>query len=83
MQAVQDTDNTLFQGCSANNAIIYYNQIINEWFDTSVSYIVHMGGQVVTAVAFGDKGTQLYVFNRYFFGTDTHGKYLVEFFFLK
>lgn len=43
-------------------------------YQTTVSNIVHMGGQVIPAVAFGDKGTQLDILDGHFLATDTPGQ---------
>lgn len=42
-----------------------------------------MAGQVVTAVSLGNKGTQFYILDRYFFTADTHRQDLFQFFLLK
>ena len=48
-------------------------------YQTTVSNIVHRGGQVIPAVAFGDKGTQLDILEGHFFATDTPGQDFFQF----
>ena len=79
MQAVEDADNALFQCSSPDDAVINNNQIIDMRYQTTVSNIVHMGGQVIPAVAFGDKGTQLDILDGHFLATDTPGQDFFQF----
>ncbi len=71
MQAVEDADNALPQRSTSDNAVVNNYQIIHMGYKASVSNIVHMGGQVVPAVSFGNKGTQLDIFDSHFLTTDT------------
>ena len=79
MQTIKNTDNALFQCSSPDDAVINNNQIIHMRYQTTVSNIVHMGGQVIPAVAFGDKGTQLDILDGHFFATDTPGQDFFQF----
>ena len=71
MQTVEDTDNALSQRSTPDDAVINNHQIIHMRYQTTVSDIVHMGGQIIPAVALGDKGTQLDILDGYFLATDT------------
>ena len=83
MQAIQNTDNTLLQRCPAHNTIIYNHQIIFKRNNTSVGYIIYVGSQIIPAVSFSNKSTQLNILDSNFFCTDTHRKNLFQLFFLE
>ena len=59
MQAVENTENTLLQGCTTHDTIVDDDEVIYMWLDASVGYIIYVTCQVVAAVALSDEGTQL------------------------
>ena len=78
-QTVKNTDDALLQGRSAHDAVVDNHQIILLRNKASVSDVVYVGGQVIAAVAFGNEGTQLDVFDSHFLTADALGKNLFQF----
>ena len=79
IQTVKDTDDALFQRCSPHNAVVYNHQIVYVRHQTSIRNVVHMSRQVIAAVAFGNKRTQLDVLYRHFLTADAPRKDSLQF----
>ena len=83
MQAIQDADDALSQGRAAHDTVVDHHQVIHERLNAAIGNVIDVGGQVVTAVALGDEGTQLDVFDRHFLAAHPHGEDLLQLLFLQ
>ena len=79
VQAVEHTDNALFERGSANNAVVNHHKIVLVRHNTAVSYIVHVRRQIVAGVAFRNERAQFYVFYRHFLKPNATGENAVQF----
>ena len=79
IQTIKNTDDTLFQRCSAHNAVVYNHQIVHMRYQASVCNVVHMSCQVITAVTFGNECTQLDILYRHLLAADAPRKDFLQF----
>ena len=70
LQTVQNTDDTLFQGRTSDDAVVNDDKIVLTRNKAAIRDVIYMGCQVISRVAFSDERTQLDVFYGYFFTSD-------------
>lgn len=70
MQTVENANDALFQGRAAYNAVINDDQVVFAGHKATISNVVHMCGQVISCIAFGNEGTELDIFDGNLFASD-------------
>ena len=62
VEAVEDADDAAAEGGAAHDAVVYDDEVVYMGADASVGDVVDVRGEVVAAVALGDEGAELDVF---------------------
>ena len=78
VQAVENANDALAQRSAAHDAVVDHHEVVNARPDAAVSDVVHVGGEVVAAVALGDEGAHLDVLPRHFLRTYAARKNALE-----
>ena len=77
MQPVKHAQNRLFKGGSTNNTVVNDHQIVGG-FHRSVSNVVNVSHQVVSAAVLSNKRSELSVFYGYLFDSGPHHEQFIE-----
>ena len=81
MQTVEDAEDTLFQSSTTHDTVIDNHKIIHSCFNATIGHIIYVTRQIIAAISFGNKGTELDILPCYLFRTHKVAKYIIQFFF--